>query len=323
MNLSLFKSIARETVMWNLLFFSSFAFGNTRAQCRRVLSLEPYRTLLSHDILTDEEVIELVKIVKLSSKRSNLEDAVAKRSREEALEKIVLGHQKLIAQIALKMTPTEHVSIEDLMQAGSIGLYKAIEKFDPSGEGRVFPFFFTARQWIRDEMREALTYAHSGIRYSRYHSQMIRATHKAQEAATESLAGALIEAIAKAAKMKKGNISQAQSSVFGSHSQSWRGQIVSLDEIVSRQAGATGRNLTLSDFLLARPTDPLENKIFVSEILERLQKREAEILHMRFVENKTLKEVASHFGISYERIRQIEDRALKAIRAWLQANDEY
>ena len=291
----------------------SSAVGATRWECQRVLSEEPYLTLLRHDSLTDEEVRELIKIIKYGTQGPTSGGSVFNETpREEALEKIVLGHQKLVAKIALNMRTSSLVSLEDLMQAGNIGIYKAIEKFDPSDEGEVIPFFFVARQWIRDEMREELTHATSGIRMSRHFSDIVKAV---SEETSQDPSLDLVDAFSKVAARKKWNISKEQCHLLAVRYQPLMGGVLSLDEIVSSGVDARGRQTSQSDFIPAKENGSLENKIFASELLARLQKREAEILRLRFVENWTLKLVGTHFGISYERIRQIEDRALKAIRS--------
>ncbi|MEK9165309.1 MAG: RNA polymerase sigma factor RpoD [Patescibacteria group bacterium] len=264
------------------------------------------------DISADSIQMYLREIGKVPLLIGEEEYILAKRKEQgdlEAKKRLIEANLRLVVSIAKKFTGRS-LSLLDLIQEGNIGLFRAVEKFDYR---KGYKFSTYATWWIRQAITRALADQSRTIRIPVHMVETINKFQQVQRELTqilgrepevEELAAEMDEDVEKIRYIKK--ISQ---------------DTVSLETSVGDD---DDRDSTLGDFIKddktispARIAGLQLLRSHVQEVLKVLNPREQKILKMRFGLDDgvahTLEEVGQDFGVTRERIRQIEAKALEKI----------
>jgi RNA polymerase primary sigma factor len=249
-------------------------------------------------LLTPQEEIKLAARIKKGDKK--------------AREQMIKANLRLVVKIARDYEGIG-LPLLDLISEGNIGLMKAVERFDPKKGGKLSTY---GSWWIKQTIKRALANQSKTIRLPVHLvakiSEMRRIAMRLQEEldrepTDEELASELDTTPARVRQMRLAAIRPA-----------------SLDAPIS-----SGESNTFSEIVedenAATPYEDLEDKTVIGmlrDMVKHLDTREATILRYRFGldggTERTLEEVGEKFGVTRERIRQIQNLALKKLRRMIE-----
>ena len=266
------------------------------------------------DIYDDSIQMYLREIGKVHLLTGNEEIELAKRITKgdvAARKRLTEANLRLVVSIAKKYMG-RNLGLLDLIQEGNLGLFRAVDKFDWR---KGYKFSTYATWWIRQAITRALADQSRTIRipvhmvetlnkYAQAERQLVQ--DLGREPLPEEIAAEMGIEVEKVYHLKK--ISQ---------------ETVSIDTSVGDDSESD--DSTLGDFIVDEDTTMPQEvagrqilKEYVQEILRDLEPREQKILRLRFgLEDgvqHTLEEVGNEFGVTRERIRQIEAKALERIK---------
>jgi RNA polymerase primary sigma factor len=233
-----------------------------------------------------------------------------KRGDRSAREHMIKANLRLVVKIARDY---EHLGVPllDLINEGNIGLMKAVERFDPK-KGAKFSTY--AAWWIKQSVLRALSNQSKEIRLP---------VHVVQQIAHLRNATARLQALLGREPSDEELAEELETTT--DYVRHWRNSAsisaTSLDAPLSSDDESNRVSDVVADENAETPYDELEGKAnseMVREMVATLDPREQTILRARFGldgdDEKTLEEVGVKFGVTRERIRQIQDSALRKLR---------
>ena len=259
------------------------------------------RQIAQIPLLTPEQEIQLARQIK--------------RGDQKALTEMVSANLRLVVKIARDYA-NFGLPLLDLISEGNIGLIKAVERFDPKKGGKLSTY---AAWWIKQSIKRALANQAKTIRLPihlvekigkmrRVSSQMME--ELGREPTDDELAEEIGLSSSKVAALKSAALRPA-----------------SLDEPIQEGecfefGDIVGDEESDDPFETLRDKDMLEE---VDELLDMLGDRERMIINSRFgldgQEPKTLEEIGETFGVTRERIRQLQNVALLKLRGALRKRE--
>jgi RNA polymerase primary sigma factor len=249
-------------------------------------------------LLTPQEEIQLAARIKKGDKK--------------AREHMIKANLRLVVKIARDYDGIG-LPLLDLISEGNIGLMKAVERFDPAKGGKLSTY---GSWWIKQSIKRALANQSKTIRLPVHLvdkiSKMRRTAMKLQEElghepSDEDLAAELGTTASRISQMRIASIRPA-----------------SLDAPVGDE-NSNNFSEMVEDERAVNPYDELEDKTvsgMLQDMVKHLDHREATILRFRFGldggNEKTLEEVGDKFGVTRERVRQIQNLALRKLRKMIE-----
>jgi RNA polymerase primary sigma factor len=250
------------------------------------------------ELLTAEEEIQLAEQMRSTDKALS----------EQARHRMIRANLRLVISIA-KRYSNMGLSFSDLVEEGNIGLMRAVEKFNPD---RGYRFSTYASWWIKQALMRSLSNQGKTIRIPVYMYDIISKWRKVRDGLMQKLnRSPLDKEIAEVMKVPVRKIQEIEKIA---------GRPSSLNAPISLDGTAELVDM-LPDDASHGPELQMEEMLKsdrIRDFLQQLDERERKILLLRFGlgkdEPKTLEEVAQEFGITRERVRQIESLAIKKLR---------
>lgn len=273
-----------------------------------LLSLEEEQTLAKRIEASQAAKLELTSSTKsISDERRQDLEAIVKNG-EQAWEHLIKANTRLVVSVAKKYMG-RGVPFLDLIQEGNMGLMKAVMKFDYT---RGFRFSTYATWWIRQAITRSIADQGRTIRIPVHMIDRIRELYKVSHQLEQDLGR---KPFAKEiAREMNVNINKVQ----------WIMRISWLPLSLETPVGDEDDSelgMFVEDDMTPSPIEVTFKSMLrdkIDEVLNTLSPREARILRMRFgLDNGrsyTLEEVGQKFGLTRERIRQIEGKALRQLR---------
>lgn len=253
-------------------------------------------------LLTPQDEIELAARIKKGDK--------------EARSRMIRANLRLVVKIAHDYSNLG-LPLLDLISEGNIGLMKAVERFDPAKGGKLSTY---AAWWIKQSIKRALANQSKTIRLPVHLVDKISKMRRValqmseelgREPTDDELAEEIGMAVAKVSQLKTVSIRPASLDAPISEDDS-----TEFGEIVGDEEAQT-------PFELLRDRDLRDE---VGDLIAVLDEREKKIIFSRFGldggKPKTLEEVGKKFGVTRERIRQLQNIALMKLRRALQKKEK-
>jgi RNA polymerase primary sigma factor len=256
------------------------------------------RNIIDFDLLTPDDEIQLAAAIHSGNQKAH----------DEAKSKIIRANLRLVVKIANEFM-NRGLSKHDLISEGNIGLMTAAEKFDPS-KGAKFSTYST--WWIKQAMRRAIAEQSRTIRIPVQSVGKINKIKRAQREMKEELGRIPSnKEIADRLELSPRTVRELRHASLNTSSLN--------EPIVNGESGE------MQDFISDKPELSPDNVLGDIEslkhlyvLVEKLQEREKQVLKMRFGLDgnpiMTLENVGLAVGCTRERVRQIQNKAIKKLQ---------
>ncbi|HOX55223.1 MAG: RNA polymerase sigma factor RpoD/SigA [Candidatus Omnitrophica bacterium] len=261
-------------------------------------SIKTYLKEIRHiPLLKPHEEIDLAKRIK--------------RGDKHARAKMIRSNLRLVINIA-KRYMNFGIPFMDLIEEGNIGLMRAVDKFNPK---KGFRFSTYAAWWIKQSITRAIIEQGKIIRIPVYMSENISKWKKTTDKLTTKLKRKPTEQeVAKKMKLSLEKIRDIDK---------WTAKMSSLEAPIGEDKEGQVKDI-IEDESLAAPDEELEtflDKERIRDLLGFMNKKQRKVLDLRFGlsngESHTLAQIAKKMGVSRERVRQIEEVALRKLKTFI------
>ena len=272
-------------------------------------------------VLSSERGIALYlqEIKKFPILTAEEEFMLAKKYKEygdtKAAHKLVTSHLRLVAKIAMGYRGYG-LPVTDLISEGNVGIMQAVKRFDPEKGFRLATY---AMWWIRAQIQEYVLHSWSLVKIGTTAAQkkLFFNLRKLKNQLTSIDSGNLspenVREIATRLDVKEVEVIDMNNRLYGGDQ--------SLNVQVSKEADTEWQDMLvdqneIQDEILEKKNELSYRKKIFKKALEVLNEREKEIITLRKLREKPLKleELSAKFNISRERVRQIEEKALKKLQ---------
>ena len=294
------------------------------APTSRALALAPSALMLPGSLGNIDSYIQAVNRIPLLSDEE--EQSLAKRLREnddlEAARQLALSHLRLVVSIVRNYLGYG-LPHADLIQEGNIGLMKAVKRFDPAQGVRLVSY---AMHWIKAEIHEYVLKNWRTVKVATTKAQRkLFFNLRSQKQGLQAFTPEEIDQVARDLNVKREDVIEMETRMSGGdialEGHSDDGESASFAPI----AYLADSHQEPTAVIAARERDHLQSD-GLQTALGRLDPRSRRIIEARWLSvaddgsgGATLHELAEEFGVSAERIRQIEVAAMKKMKGALQA----
>lgn len=274
-------------------------------------------------LLTADEEISLGHTVREMVRLKEIPEADRTPAQKKAIKRgmrakrrMIEANLRLVVTVAKKRDFCTHLSLMDLIQEGSVGLDRAVEKFDPA---RGYKFSTYAYWWIRQGISRATANYEDAIRlpgasrdamrkiYSFIDDYQLEHGRYPSRAECAAIGGVTVEALAHYMKHQRG--------------------VASLDATMEEKNGSSGRTSGLANVVFEEDIDPearMDRQLRVAQLeqaLHILNPKQREVIidayGLETGEPKSLQAIAQRTGCSRESVRTIKERAFKKLKIYL------
>jgi len=244
---------------------------------------------------------------------------LAKRYKEHgdnnAAHKLVTSHLRLVAKIAMGYRGYG-LPVTDLISEGNVGIMRAVKKFDPEKGFRLATY---AMWWIRAQIQEYVLHSWSLVKIGTTAAQkklffnLKKLKNQLESIEDGNLSPDNIREIANKLNVKEAEVKDMEGRMFSADQ--------SLNTQITNQADTEWQDIIIDesdtqDKIIEKKDEySFRKKLFI-KALKILNPREKEIIELRRLKDKPFKleELSKKFNISRERVRQIEEKALKKLQ---------